>query len=74
MAKNRITELKAKDYERKQYELIFNQDQQREECEHAHIKQYQEFNEQWDADLLQTQKEDAQALGELEDRHTQELE
>jgi len=74
MAKNRIAELKLQDYQRRQEELIFNQTQQREECEQAHIKQYQEFNQQWDDDLLQTQKEDAQALGELEDRHTQEIE
>jgi len=74
MAKNRIAELKSQDYNRRYEELIFNQTQQREECEQAHIKQYQEFNQQWDEDLLQTQKEDAQALGELEDRHTQEIE
>lgn len=70
MAKNRIAELKHQDYNRRYEELIFNQTQQREECEQAHIKQYQEFNQQWDEDLLHTQKEDAQALGELEDRHT----
>mmetsp|Transcript_35739 Transcript_35739/g.54701 ORF Transcript_35739/g.54701 Transcript_35739/m.54701 type:complete len:218 (+) Transcript_35739:171-824(+) len=74
MAKNRIAEIRQQDYQRRYEELIFNQTQQREECEQAHIKQYQEFNQQWDEDLLQTQKEDAQALGELEDRHTQELE
>ena len=74
MAKNRITELKQQDYDRRFQELVFNQTQQREECEQAHIKQYQEFNQQWDEDLLQTQKEDAQALGELENRHTAEIE
>jgi len=74
MAKNRINELKIQDYHRRREELNFQQTQQREECEQAHIKQYQEFNQQWDDDLLQTQKEDAQALGELEDRHTQEIE
>ena len=74
MAKNRVAELKQQDYDRRLQELIFNQTQQREECEQAHIKQYQEFNQQWDEDLLQTQKEDAQALGELENRHTVEIE
>jgi len=44
MAKNRIAELKQQDYDRRYQELIFNQTQQREECEQAHIKQYQEFN------------------------------
>ena len=73
MAKNRVAELRFQDYNRRYEELMFNQTQQREECEQAHIKQYQEFNQQWDEDLLQTQKEDAQALGDLEDRHTQEL-
>ena len=33
MAKNRITELKQQDYDRRCQELIFNQTQQREECE-----------------------------------------
>jgi len=74
MAKNRIAELKYQDYERKRNELLFNQTQQREECEQAHIKQYHEFNQQWDDDLLQTQQEDAQALGQLERQHAQELE
>lgn len=74
MAKNRIAELKYQDYERKKNELVFNQTQQREECEQAHIKQYHEFNQQWDDDLLQTQQEDAQALGQLERQHANELE
>lgn len=59
MAKNRIAELKVQDYQRRKEELVFNQAQQREECEQAHIKQYSEFNQQWDEDLMQTQKEDA---------------
>ena len=33
MAKNRISELKQQDYDRRYQELIFNQTQQREECE-----------------------------------------
>ena len=70
MAQKRLEELKHQYYEQKLQELIFNQTQQKEECEQAHIQQYQQFNQQWDEDLLQTQKEDAQALGELEDRHT----
>ena len=74
MAKNRVAELKFQDYQRKYNELIFNQTQQREECESAHIKQYQEFNQQWDEDLLQTQQEDAMALAQLERQHAQELE
>lgn len=74
MAKNRVTELQGQYYENARGELHSNQAQQKDECEQAHIKQYQEFNQQWDEDLLQTQKEDAQALGELEDRHTQQIE
>lgn len=38
MAKNRINELKQQDFHRRHEELIFNQTQQREECEQAHIK------------------------------------
>ena len=74
MAKNRVAELRQQDYDRRYQELVFNQTQQREECEQAHIKQYQEFNQQWDEDLLQTQKEDGQALSELENRHAVEIE
>lgn len=74
MAQKRLEELKHQYYEQKLQELIFNQTQQKEECEQAHIQQYQQFNQQWDEDLLQTQQEDAQALGALEDRHTQEIE
>ena len=74
MAKNRVTELKQQDFDRRMQELIFNQTQQREECEQAHIKQYQEFNQQWDEDLLQTQSEDGQALQDLENRHALEIE
>ena len=33
MAKNRIDELKQQDFDRRSQELIFNQTQQREECE-----------------------------------------
>ena len=33
MAKNRISELKEQDSQRKYEEMIFNQTQQREECE-----------------------------------------
>ena len=74
MAQKRLEELKNQYYEQKLQELIFNQTQQKEECEQAHIQQYQQFNQQWDEDLLQTQQEDAQALGALEDRHTGEIE
>ena len=33
MAKNRVAELRAQDYHRKFDEMVFNQTQQREECE-----------------------------------------
>lgn len=55
MTKNRISELKVQDYERKKQEIEFNQEQQVRECEEAHIRQYEQFNSQWDADLYQTQ-------------------
>lgn len=38
MAKNRVAELRQQDYDRRYQELVFNQTQQREECEQAHIK------------------------------------
>ena len=40
MAKNRIAELKEQEFNRAQEELIFMHEQQREECEQAHIKYY----------------------------------
>ena len=44
MAKNRVAELKAQDFQRQMEEKAFSHQTQREECENAHIKQYQEFN------------------------------
>jgi len=38
MAKNRVAELRAQDYHRRYDEMIFNQTQQKEECEQAHIE------------------------------------
>ena len=38
MAKNRVAELRSQDYHRRYDEMIFNQTQQREECEQAHIE------------------------------------
>ena len=40
MAKNRVAELRAQDYHRRYDEMVYNQMQQREECEQAHIEQY----------------------------------
>lgn len=51
MAKNRISELKHQQFTQKHEELIFMHEQQKQECEGAHIKQYQEFNEHWDHEL-----------------------
>jgi hypothetical protein len=49
-------------------------EQQRQECEQAHIKQYQDFNEHWDHELQQAQQDDQNEILALEERHTQELE
>ena len=40
MANNRINELKLQEFNRKQEELIFVHESQRQECEQAHIRQY----------------------------------
>lgn len=74
MAKNRIAELKEQEFNRAQEELIFMHEQQRQECEQAHIKQYQDFNEHWDNELQQAQQDDQNEILALEERHTQELE
>jgi hypothetical protein len=42
--------------------------------EQAHIMEYQEFNKQWDDNLNQTEQQDQQAVGALEDKHVRELE
>jgi hypothetical protein len=48
MAKNRITELKRQDQNRKWEDLLNHQDQEKNELEMAHIQEYQEFNKNWD--------------------------
>ena len=53
MAKNRITELRQQDFQRRREELIYNQTREREEVEQAHIMEYQDFNKQWDDNLNQ---------------------
>lgn len=74
MAKNRIAELKEQEYARQMEEMVFMHQQQREECEQAHIKQYQEFNEHWDEQLQNAQQDDQNEIIALEDKHTHELE
>jgi len=74
MAKNRIAELREQEFNRQMEELLFNHQQQREECEQAHIKQYQEFNQHWDSELQLAQEEDQNEIINLENRHTHELE
>ena len=54
--------------------MHFNHQQQREECEAAHIKQYQEFNQHWDRELQTAQDEDQQEIQSAENAHTKALE
>ena len=58
MAKNRVAELKQQDFQRQMEEMAFTHQQQREECEQAHIKQYQEFNAYWDKQLFELSEQD----------------
>ena len=74
MAKNRVSELREQEFNRQMEEMLFNHQQQREECEQAHIKQYQEFNQHWDSELQLAQEEDQNEIIALENRHTHELE
>ena len=74
MAKNRIEELKAQDFQRKREQLIYDQAKEREAVEQAHIQEYQEFNKQWDNTLAQIEAQDQQAIAALEERHVHELE
>jgi len=74
MAKNRVAELREQQYNLEMQELLFNHQQQREECEAAHIKQYQEFNQHWDHELQVAQNEDEQEILQTENAHTKQLE
>jgi hypothetical protein len=55
-------------------ELSFMHQEQREECEAAHVRQYQEFNQHWDTQLEAATKQDQKELLDMEDKHTMELE
>jgi hypothetical protein len=74
MAKNRVAELKEQQYNLEIQEMTFNHQQQRDECESAHIKQYQEFNQHWDNELQTAQDEDQQEILSTENAHTKQLE
>lgn len=74
MAKNRIEELKAQDFQRRREELLYSQARERDEVEQAHIMEYQEFNKSWDDTLAQMESQDQQAMKALEDKHIHELE
>lgn len=74
MAKNRIEELRAQEFQRRRDDLILNQTREREEVEQAHLMEYQEFNKNWDNTLAQIEGQDQQAIGALEERHVKELE
>lgn len=74
MAKNRIEELRAQEFQRRRDDLILNQTREREEVEQAHLMEYQEFNKNWDNTLAQIEGQDQQAIGTLEERHVKELE
>jgi len=47
---------------------------QRQECEQAHIRQYQQFNEHWDQELALAQQSDQEEIQATEERHNQLLE
>lgn len=66
MAKNRIAELKEQEFQRQMEEMLFKHQQQREECELAHVKQYQEFREHWDRELRAAEEQDQKEIQELE--------
>lgn len=51
MAKNRIEELRAQEFQRRRDDLILNQTRERQEVEEAHLMEYQEFNKNWDNTL-----------------------
>lgn len=74
MAKNRITELKQKDFSNKTNDLLQNQQREREEVESAHFLEYQEFNNKWDEEMGRTQAQNQEMINVLEEKHIKELE
>ncbi len=74
MAKNRIIELKAQDNQKRMEELLFQQAQEREEVEQAHVLEYQDFNKQWDDNMEKTVQEHEELVQGLEERHVKQLE
>lgn len=74
LAKNRIAELKEQEHLRTMEEMHFMHEQQRQDCESAHIEQYQHFNTHWDNELQAAAEEDQRTLQGLEEHHTQLLE
>ncbi len=74
MAKNRVIELKAQDNQKRMEQLLFQQAQEREEVEQAHVLEYQDFNKQWDENMEKTRDEHEQMILGLEERHVKGLE
>lgn len=74
MAKNRIAELKEKKFNQDMEDLQFMHEQQRQECEDAHITQFQEFNEHWDNEMRQAYADDEKEILALQEHHEQSLE
>jgi len=74
MAHNRMNELKHQEFTRTQDELVFMHESQKQECEQAHIRQYQEFNEHWDQELSNAQQADQDEISASEERQINLLE
>ncbi len=74
MAKNRINELKQQLVQRQTEELLLNQAQEREDVEKAHVMEYQQFNQDWDQQMMQIEEEHGSAIQALEEKHVRELE
>ena len=74
MAKNRVAELKERQFKIEYDNLMFQHRQRSEEIQNAHIQQYQEFNQHWDFELQKAQEEDQRELEGLEQAHTKALE
>lgn len=74
MAKNRITELKEQEYHMQWQQLNFQHQQRQEEIQALHIKQYQDFNQHWDHQIQAAHQSDQEEIGQLEDKHTKDLE
>lgn len=72
--KQRIEDLKIQEGQRQLEQMLLRQQQERMQVEESQMNDLNNFQQQWDMRLQQRDQENQQAIQQLEERHTQELE